>query len=215
MRFTEHACSYLNELKDTLDRIPVAALAGVYEEIERAYDEDGHVFLIGNGGSAANASHFACDLGKGTVHPGRRRLRAAALADSAPIATAYANDLAYDQIFAEPIRSLARPGDLVIALSGSGNSPNVLQGVAAAREVGARTVALTGFRGGRIKDLADRTLIIPSESMQHIEDCHLILAHLIFQAVRAHVAEAPAGVRTLRAPGAGPGPRRRRVPASV
>jgi len=194
MDFKDRTRAYFQDVKAAMDRIPVEAVTRIYECVVRAYDEDRQVFIIGNGGSAANASHAACDLGKGTHHPGRRRFRVVSLADNTPVATAYANDLSYDQIFAEPIRTLARDGDLVIALSGSGNSPNVLEGVKAAREVRARSVALTGYGGGKLKDLADETLIVPSSNMQHIEDCHLILCHLIYHGIRDHVAqEAAAG----------------------
>jgi D-sedoheptulose 7-phosphate isomerase len=189
MDFIARTRAYLNDVKQVLDRMPVETVNRIYEAILRAYEEDRQVFIIGNGGSAANASHFACDLGKGTVYPGRRRFRVISIADNTPVSTAYANDLSYDQIFSEPIRTLARKGDLVVALSGSGNSPNVLEGVKAAKEVGAKSIALTGYQGGKIKDLADETLIVPSTSMQHIEDCHLILAHVIYHGIRDHVAE--------------------------
>jgi D-sedoheptulose 7-phosphate isomerase len=188
MDFGARTQTYFNDVKRALDRIPADVLSRIYETVLLAYEEDRQVFIIGNGGSAANASHAACDLGKGTAHPGRRRFRVVSLADNTPVSTAYANDLSYDQIFAEPIRTLAREGDLVIALSGSGNSPNVLEGVRAAREVGAHSVALTGYQGGGLKDLADETLIVPSSNMQHIEDCHLILCHIIYHGVRDHVA---------------------------
>jgi D-sedoheptulose 7-phosphate isomerase len=189
MEFTARARAYFADIKEVLDKIPVEVLDRIYQSVLQAYEEDRQVFIIGNGGSAANASHAACDLGKGTVYPGRPRFRVVSLADNTPVSTAYANDLSYDQIFAEPIRTLARKGDLVIALSGSGNSPNVLEGMKAAREAGAHTVALTGYQGGKIKDLAHETLIVPSSDMQHIEDSHLVLLHLIYHGIRDHVAE--------------------------
>ena len=181
--FRQRARAYLREARDTLERIPVDAVERVFQILCDAYREDRQVILMGNGGSAALASHFAVDLGKGTVAPGRRRFRAISIVDNASVMTAYANDFSYADVFAEQIRMLAKAGDIVFGLSGSGNSQNVLNGLTAAREVGATTVVLTGYKGGKAVDLADVALVVPSDDMQHIEDCHLALTHLYMQAM--------------------------------
>ena len=181
--FRQRARAYLREARDTLERIPVDAAERIFQILCDAYREDRQVILMGNGGSAALASHFAVDLGKGTVAPGRRRFRAISIVDNTPVMTAYANDFSYADVFAEQIRTLAKAGDIVVGLSGSGNSQNVLNGLTAAREVGATTVVLTGYKGGKAVDLADVALVVPSDDMQHIEDCHLALTHLYMQAM--------------------------------
>jgi D-sedoheptulose 7-phosphate isomerase len=140
--------------------------------------------MFGNGGSAALASHFGCDIGKGTIAGKRKRLKTVALTDNVALITAWANDKAYDAIFAEQLESLAERGDIALAISGSGNSPNVIRGLEAARRLGAETLVLTGFEGGRAKTLADLCLVVPSDSMQLIEDAHLCATHAIFLAIR-------------------------------
>ncbi|MGB9402883.1 MAG: SIS domain-containing protein, partial [Candidatus Acidiferrales bacterium] len=160
------------------------------EAIWRGYEEGRTLYLFGNGGSAALASHFACDIGKGTVAPQKRRLRAVSLTDNVPLMTAWANDSNYEEIFAEQLRSLVHKGDLVFAISGSGNSRNVIRGLEAAREAGAISMVLTGFDGGRVKELCELCLIVPSHNMQHVEDAHLCASHAIFTAVRQRMMHA-------------------------
>jgi len=140
--------------------------------------------MFGNGGSAALASHLACDLGKGTAVNGIRRFRVLSLTDNIPVITAWANDASYEDIFAEQLRSFVEKGDIVLAISGSGNSSNVLNGLRVARELKAYTIGLTGYQGGKMKDLCDLCLIVPSDNMQFIEDLHVCISHAIFTAVR-------------------------------
>ncbi|MGH9868339.1 MAG: D-sedoheptulose-7-phosphate isomerase [Candidatus Polarisedimenticolia bacterium] len=196
--FRQRAHAYLDEASRTLARLPLDTLERIYGILCEAWREDRQVILMGNGGSAALASHFAVDLGKGTVSEGRPRFRVVSIVDNTPVMTAYANDFSYADVFAEQIRTLARPGDVVFGISGSGNSPNVLNGLKAAREAGATTVVLTGYKGGKAIELADVTLVVPSDDMQHIEDCHLVLTHLYMQAMAAYVREAPATASPLR-----------------
>lgn len=190
--FTKRAEGYLADAQATLRRIPIDVLDRIFRILCDAYRDDRQVILMGNGGSAALASHFAVDLGKGTAAPGRRRFRVLSIVDNTPVMTAYANDLSYADVFSEQIRALAQPGDVVLGISGSGNSPNVLNGLKAAREAGATTVVLTGYQGGKAIGLADVTLVVPSDDMQHIEDCHLMLTHLYMQAMCEVVRESPA-----------------------
>ncbi len=181
---------YLSTLGDVLQRLPLGDIDGVVATVRRAWAEGRTVFLIGNGGSAATASHLACDLGKGLAAPGRPRMRAIALTDNVPLMTAYANDVSYERIFAEQLASLVQAGDVVLAISGSGNSPNVLAAVELANERGATTVGLTGFQGGKLSGLAHQCVVVPSENMQQIEDAHMVIAHALFVQLRDGPAPA-------------------------
>ena len=190
--FRQRAKGYLGDARGLLERIPVETLDRIFTILCDAYRNDRQVILMGNGGSAALASHFAVDLGKGTTEAGRRRFRVISIVDNTPVMTAYANDFSYADVFSEQIRTLAAPGDVVFGISGSGNSPNVLNGLKAARDAGATTIVLTGYKGGKAIDLADLTLVVPSDDMQHIEDCHLSLTHLFMQAMCEFVKDSPA-----------------------
>ena len=161
----------------------------------RARAEDRTIFFFGNGGSASLASHFVTDIAKvagGTEGRGKgHRFRCLALNDNLPGLTAWANDTDYSKVFAGPLRSLAEKGDVVVAISGSGNSPNVLEGVRAAREMGLATIGLTGLGGGKLKDLVDVPVIVPSNSMQHTEDLHLVVCHMLTAYLRDEQPDAP------------------------
>ncbi len=162
----------------------------------RARREDRTVFFLGNGGSASTASHFVTDIAKvagGTEPRGPgHRFRCLALNDNVPGLTAWANDTDYAQVFVGPLRALAQKGDVVFAISGSGNSPNVLEAVRAARTMGLATIGLTGIGGGKLKDLVDVPVVVPSNSMQHTEDVHLIVCHMLTAYLRD---EQPSGPR--------------------
>lgn len=170
---------YLGQLQAVLNNLSTDMLAEICGLLKQARAEDRKIFIFGNGGSAATASHMACDFGKNTRSSGRGRMRVICLNDNIPALSAYANDEGYEVIFAEPLKSLADPGDVVIAISGSGNSPNVLNGVRAAREMGIRTIGLTGFAGGELAGLVDHCLVVPSNSMEQIEDVHMIIDHML------------------------------------
>ena len=155
-----------------------------------AYENENSILLFGNGGSAALASHFACDLGKGTVNGSKKRFRVIALTDNVPLMTAWANDAKYEDIFAEQLANFARPGDLAFAISGSGNSPNVLRALRTARDLGSATIGLTGFSGGKMRALCDACIVVPCDNMQIIEDLHLCVAHSLFTCVCAKLNHA-------------------------
>jgi D-sedoheptulose 7-phosphate isomerase len=178
------AKDYLLAVQDVLAHLDHEVVDRMIDVIWRGYEEGRTVFVFGNGGSAALASHFACDIGKGTVAGRAKRLKTIALTDNVALITALANDKTYDEIFSEQLESLAEKGDIALAISGSGNSPNVIRGLEAGRRLGVQTLVLTGFAGGRAKTLADLCLIVPSDSMQHIEDAHLCATHAIFLAIR-------------------------------
>jgi D-sedoheptulose 7-phosphate isomerase len=186
------AKDYILALQEVLARLDHAVVDRMVEVIWRGYEDGRTLFLFGNGGSAALASHIACDIGKGTIAGHRKRLKTIALTDNVALITAWANDKAYEEIFSEQLQSLAEGGDIALAISGSGNSPNVIRGLEAARRMGVQTLVLTGFEGGRAKPLADFCLVVPSDSMQHIEDAHLCATHAIFLAVRQRMMQANA-----------------------
>jgi D-sedoheptulose 7-phosphate isomerase len=179
--------SYFYSVSQALEKLPLMAIERVSQMLLSAYEHRRTVFLFGNGGSAALASHFACDLGKGTVNSSRKRFQVVALTDNVPIMTAWANDCHYEDIFSEQLLNLARSHDVAFAISGSGNSPNVLKALTTAREEGLLTIGLTGFSGGKMKELCDACIIIPSDNMQIIEDLHLCVAHSLFTSVRSKI----------------------------
>ena len=186
--------NYLGKIAELTRSIDPRSIRRVSDILLEAMRERRQVFLFGNGGSAATASHFAVDLGKGLQGPGELRLRAHCLVDAVPAMTAWANDTDYSRIFAEQLANFVNPEDVVIAFSGSGNSPNVLQGVMAAIERRALTVGLTGYQGGKLKDLVDVCITVPSDNMQQIEDLHMILAHAIYTDLRETLAARPVDV---------------------
>ena len=179
----DYAREYVQGLQQCLASLDLDEVAEVIGYIEEAYDQGKQVFIIGNGGSAGAASHMAADLGKNILPEGRpdgaRRLRALSLTDNVAWITALANDLGYEHIFSEQLKNLVQEGDLVIAISGSGKSPNILEGMRAARRAGARVVALLGFDGGPAKDLADAHVLICAHRYGHVEDLHMVLIHLV------------------------------------
>jgi len=170
---------YMAHLHFALARLPLGQIERVIETLIQAQWSRQTVFIFGNGGSAATASHFACDLGKGTVIPGLPRMRVMALTDSVEQMTAWANDTDYENIFAEQLRGLVERDDVVIGISGSGRSPNVLNAVQLARQAGATTIGFTGFDGGLLANMVDIPVVVACDLMERVEDVHLILEHVI------------------------------------
>jgi D-sedoheptulose 7-phosphate isomerase len=175
---------YLKEVVEMVDALPREKIWQVVQAIQETRDRNGQVFILGNGGSAALASHMATDLAKTSIVPGVRRIRAISLADNVSLITAWANDTSYEDVFAEQLTNLLQSGDLVIAVSGSGNSSNVLRAVKAAKARGARTVGFTGRPGGKLKNNVDISIVVPSRRIEQAEDAHLILDHVISVALR-------------------------------
>ena len=168
---------YLHEVAQTLQQLPQPALAAIAEALWAAYERDGTIIVCGNGGSAATASHFACDLAKWTIRPGARRVRALALTDNIPVMTAFSNDQSYSDVFVEQLMTHYRPGDLLFAISGSGNSRNVLHAVEWANEQGATTIGITGFDGGKLNSIARIALHVRNNQMPQVEDVHSTICH--------------------------------------
>jgi len=180
---SDFARDYLNGLKVVLDRLALQPLDDLIRAIEQARDERRQIFVIGNGGSAATASHMMNDLCKGTLsHKGDApwpRLRVIALTDNVSLMTAWANDTDYNHIFSEPLKNLAQRGDVLVAISASGNSPNIIAAVEAAKQIGVTVLGLTGFGGGKLAKMADVSVVVPSDGYGPVEDVHMILDHII------------------------------------
>lgn len=177
------AHEYFAGLKAVMDRVDIGQVAAFIAELERAHQEDRQIFIVGNGGSAGTASHMACDLAKTVLgkNPDRakRGFRVTSLTDNVPLMTAIANDLGYEHVFTEQLVGLARAGDLLVVITGSGSSPNVVNAVKMAREMGLRTTGLLGFDGGEVLPLLDTPLLVPDFSYGFVEDLHMVLDHLV------------------------------------
>jgi len=179
--------TYFTGLEHMLRAISQSHLQQVLLLLEHAYLNGRRIFIMGNGGSAATASHFALDLAKNTIAPGALRLKAISLTDHVPLITAWSNDTAYEHVFAEQLANMIEPGDVAIGISTSGNSPNVINGLRLAKQSGAATIGLLGAEGGRIKDMVDVYVLAPGQNIEQEEDAHMILAHVMTRYMR-HIA---------------------------
>lgn len=175
---------YFEHLAATLRRIDGNAVERLVERIRRTRDDGGTIYTLGNGGSAATASHLALDLAKNTRRPDRRNIKVFALTDNAGLLTAWANDAHYEEVFAAQLDAVVRPDDLVIAISASGTSKNVLAAVRVAKAAGAYNFGVTGYQGGVLAQEADDCAIVPSDNMQLIEDGHMAIVHAVMVALR-------------------------------
>jgi len=184
---------YKADVLKAIETIDLEAVNQAIQVLIRARDEDRRIFVCGNGGSASTASHFVCDMVKGASFNRDKRFRIMALTDSLPTITAYSNDVGFECIFVEQLKNFAEPGDVVIAISGSGNSPNVLRAVEYAKSIGCRTIALSGRNGGKLGPLAELNIQASNPHMGRIEDVHMIAMHMICYYFMD--AEQPAEVR--------------------
>lgn len=185
----EQLDAYLLQVAQTLIHLPRQQLETIAQALWETYKRDGTILICGNGGSAASATHFACDLAKSTVMSDSRRLRALALTDNTALMTAWSNDQSYADVFVEQLIGLYRPGDLLFAISGSGNSPNVLRAVAWANAHHAPTVGLTGFDGGMLAREAQYALRMDNQSMPQIEDVHMTVCHALALEMQARIEQ--------------------------
>lgn len=177
MDYTNQISNYFERVKNTLDLVDQEALSQVMNLLEQARLDGRQVFIMGNGGSAATASHFCCDFNKGISIHKDKRYRMICLNDNIPTMMAYANDNGYQDIFVGPLQNFYQAGDIVIGISGSGNSANVVKAMEWAKEHGAVTIAFTGYDGGRLKQIADYGVHVPVDDMQITEDLHMIFDH--------------------------------------
>lgn len=171
---------YLREVVDCIETLPLTEIDRAIDALYDAYDKKAQVFIVGNGGSAATAIHFAGDLNKTTLTDfSAPRFRARALAENISQVTAWANDLAYEEIFSQQLANFLDAGDLVFAISGSGNSPNILQAVEYGNQHGALTIGLAGFEGGKLGELAAIPIVCRNMEMLQVEDLHSVVCHYI------------------------------------
>jgi D-sedoheptulose 7-phosphate isomerase len=183
---------YLDRLRTAIDGLPRDRLNQLAQTLLGAYRNDKQVFTIGNGGSSSTASHLAADLSKNTTGANTRRFRITSLNDNAAIVTAIANDLGYENVFVEQLINLIRPGDVLIAVSASGNSPNIVKAIRYAQEQSAHVAALLGFDGGEAAKLADNAIVVPSSDFGIVEDLHLAINHILVEYFRDYLAQAAA-----------------------
>lgn len=191
----EQITSYISVLQDTVGKLPVGPITRVVETLQNARLEGRKVFVMGNGGSASTASHFVCDLAKNTRHDSLPHFRVIGLTDNMAIFSAYANDEGYENVFAAQLANLVEAEDVVIAISASGNSANVVKAIQEAKSYNAVTVGFTGFTGGKLASLVDIQVHVDSYVIEHVEDIHLMLEHMIVKAIKdMAVAESLAKV---------------------
>lgn len=187
---THHVQTYFTQLQEVIANLPTDRVDRVVDLLLENAQQGKKVFIFGNGGSASTASHFACDLAKNTQVPGAPQFRVIGLTDNMALVTAWANDTSYDNIFAAQLGPLVEAGDVVIGISCSGNSGNVVEAMDVARRHGAITIGFTGDDGGKLKQMVDVCLQVPSARIEQQEDAHLILEHCICATVRAELAQA-------------------------
>lgn len=171
--------NYIAQNLTLLKLLDAREIARIIAEFEKARDARKRIYAIGNGGSASTASHFVNDMGKGASIGRETRFKTIPLTDNVEWMTALSNDLCYEDVYVEQLKNFAEPGDVLLAISGSGNSENVLRAVRYANEVGCVTIGFTGFEGGKLRELVQHCVVIPSDHMGRIEDMHLILQHMI------------------------------------
>jgi D-sedoheptulose 7-phosphate isomerase len=176
---TQWMSRYVQQQKAALDSIPLDAVGRLIERLKRAVNEERHVFVFGNGGSAANSSHFATDLGKGSSDKIGKRFRVLSINDNVSWITALGNDYAYEDVYVRQLENYARPGDFALALSVSGNSPNVVKAADWARQHGVFTAALVGAKRGKLAEIADEAIVIDSTHYGRVEDAHMGICHML------------------------------------
>lgn len=175
--------NYFDRLKKTIDNLDRNEIETFIQILNNARERGNNIFIMGNGGSASTASHFTCDFNKGVSYDcdNKKRFKFICLNDNTAINMAYANDISYEDIFIEPMKNFFNKGDVVIGLSGSGNSQNVINAIEYANENGGITVGLTGYNGGKLKQICKYSVNANIDDMQISEDIHMIICHMIMQ----------------------------------
>jgi len=181
---------YLVQLQNTLGMLPIQAINDVVEVLHEARLSKRHVFVMGNGGSASTASHIACDLAKNTRQENLPHIRISEITDNSAIFSAYANDEGYDNVFVKHLANFVEPDDIVIGISTSGKSPNVLKAIEYSNSINALTIGLTGFDGGQLKSLATMNIHVPSDCIEQVEDLHLVIGHIFCTELRSMAIES-------------------------
>lgn len=183
----ERVANYITLLQQTIDQLPREEIVRVIDLLYSARFSGRQIFIMGNGGSASTASHFVCDLSKNTRREGWPHYKVIGLSDNMAVFSAYANDEGYENVFCEQLANLLMPDDIVIAISASGNSKNVLNAIQYAKNQNAFTIGFTGFDGGTLASLVDINLHIKSNIIEHVEDIHLVLEHMIIKSLKERV----------------------------
>lgn len=183
----EYIQNYISILQKTIDQLPRQLIADVVDVLQNARLRGNSVFIMGNGGSASTASHFVCDLAKNTRHEGLPHFRVIGLTDNMAIFSAYANDEGYESVFAQQLANLIQPKDIVIAISASGNSQNVLNAIEEAQKHDVLTIGFTGFDGGRLGQMVNINIHVKSDIIEHVEDIHLMLEHIIVKTIKERI----------------------------
>ena len=183
-RVEDEIDEYLASVAAVVRQVDAKAVRDIVDVFDHAYRERGTIFLFGNGGGAATSAHLACDLAKGTAAVGRRRIKALSLSTNVSVITAWANDTDYTNTFGEQLYNLADERDVAVAFSGSGMSPNIINGLKVIKELGGAGVLFSGGDGGKAKGYADVAVLVPSRNMQIVEDVHMVLGHVIFTLLR-------------------------------
>lgn len=181
---------YLFDLTKAIESLDTTSIVSAVELIHKTHSTRHSIYVCGNGGSASTASHLACDLGKNVVAKTRERLRIVSLNDNVAHFSAIANDLGYDQVFAEQMHNLVKEGDLIIAISASGNSPNIVLAAQLAKELGASVIGMTGFGGGTLAGMCDVSVHVPINEYGPVEDLHLVVNHIFTLALQALLGNA-------------------------
>lgn len=177
----EFSLRYVSDIKDAINNHVLEQLEKLVNLMIKVYEDGNQIFIMGNGGSGMTASHFACDINKGVSFGLEKRFKVICLNDNIPTILAYANDNSYSDIFVEQLRNFLTSNDLVIGISGSGNSKNVIKAIEYANSLKSVSVAFTGYDGGELANNAMLPLIVPVHDMQKVEDVHLILTHIMMQ----------------------------------
>lgn len=181
MKFKNEIENYLTKLKRTIDQLSVENISELMEVLIMARNNDRTIFIMGNGGSSATASHFVCDFNKGVSANKTNRFKFICLNDNIPSLMAYANDISFEEIFVQQLKNFFQVGDVVIGISGSGNSKNVLNAIQYAKDNGGVTIGLTGYNGGKLRSIAQYNVNVPIDDMQITEDLHMVLDHCMMQ----------------------------------
>lgn len=183
----KRVANYLSSLQQTMSELPQEKIVSVIELLQAARLDGRQVFIMGNGGSASTATHFVCDLAKNTRKDGLPHFKVIGLTDNMALFSAYANDEGYENVFSQQLTNLLMPGDIVIGISASGNSRNVLNAISLAKTRNATTVGFTGFDGGQLAQMVDLNVHANSSIIEHVEDIHLMLEHMIVKALKDEV----------------------------
>jgi len=194
----EQIKDYITGLQQTMDQLPHQLIADVIGVLHEARLKGNQVFIMGNGGSAATASHFVCDLAKNTRQEGLPHFRVIGLTDNMAIFSAYANDEGYESVFSQQLANLVKPDDVIIGISASGNSKNVLNAIVEAKKHNLKTIGFTGFDGGLLGKMVDINIHVKSNVIEYVEDIHLMLEHMIVKAIKDQT-QPEANIRTSMA----------------